>query len=243
MREEVNGRVSKVARRPTPSMQPSWSKLETLQRDTSKVSARPNSILHSSRPTTTSNCRRRSADIAGDPAPLTSLPASELELTSRSREEVPVGVGDPGARRPRRRGGGHVERGPPWCGQSRNGGGLCLADGRRPRSEFVGGVRRQCRYAAPSRGSQRSRGRHCSSTAIRSAVSSPPETAGSSKQPPQAEIKAAAGSSRSRGGGPSSRPRSNCIDDDDDDVGDDVMVACVMLQWQLCWLTSTTEQA
>ena len=101
MREEVNGRVSKVARRPTPSMQPSWSKLETLQRDTSKVSARPNSILHSSRPTTTtSNCRRRSADIAGDPAPLTSLPASEPELTSRSRPEVPAGVGDPGARRP-----------------------------------------------------------------------------------------------------------------------------------------------
>ena len=86
-------------------------------------------------------------------------------------------------------------------------------------------------------------GRHCSSTAIRSAVSSPPETARSSKQPPQAEIRAAAGSSRSRGGGSSSRPRSNCFDDDDDDVGDDVMVACVMLQWQLCWLTSTTEQA
>ena len=83
-------------------------------------------------------------------------------------------------------------------------------------------------------------GRHCSSTAIRSAVSSPPETARSSKQPPQAEIKAAAGSSRSRGGGSSSRPRSNCFDDD---IGDDIMVACVMLQWQLCWLTSTTEQA
>ena len=105
--------------------------LETLQRDTSKVSVRPNSIFHSSRlTTTTSNYHRHSADIAGDPEPLTSLPASEPELTSWSRQEVLVGVGDPGARR--RRGGGRVERGPPWCGRSRNGGGL---SGRRKKTE------------------------------------------------------------------------------------------------------------
>jgi len=74
MRKEVNGRVSKVARRPTPSMQPSWSKLETLQRDTSKVSVRPNAILHSSRPTTTTSkfqlsppfCRHRGRPSASD---------------------------------------------------------------------------------------------------------------------------------------------------------------------------------
>ena len=50
-----------------------------------------------------------------------------------------------------------------------------LADGRRPWSEFVGGVRRRCRYAAPSRGSRRPPllvDRHLSSLSISGSFSS-----------------------------------------------------------------------
>ena len=206
--------------------------LETLQRDTSKVSVRLNSIFHSSRlTTTTSNYHRHSADIAGDPEPLTSLPASEPELTSWSRQEVLVGVGDPGARR--RRGGGHVERGPPWCGRSRNG---CGLSGRRKKTE------------------ERIRRRRPAAVSLRSAVARE-SAAATARRPPSAPPcrhprKRPAGRRRSRhrrkskpplvplGVAAAGRRRGR-----DPTAWTTTTVACVMLQWQLCWLTSTTEQA